>query len=301
MAESGMHARMIRLTVCAAATLAVAVPLHFAAAADDSGVGIVASYRPAAARFTLARSPDGTAVPVRIGTVVMAGDRIQLPAGASLVVQLANGKSRTFTGPEVHEVADTGALGHLKSIFGSMSGVFDDEFRQEGLAGSRGGEPCTPQGEAVKPIEVPILMPGARIVAGERDLPLAWRGGCAPFVVSVLAGGKTLLDRESIEGRQVRLDDVPLAAGRYSIVITDAGGRRSDSTLEAMTSGPALPAELAADSTPLGIVAQAVWLADHEGGRWRLESFEKLRPLIRAGDPLAGTIGDGVLWGSSVR
>ena len=32
---------------------------------------------------------------------------------------------------------------------------------------------------------------------------------------------------------------------------------------------------------------------------WRLESFERLRPLIRAGDPLAGTIGDGVLWGKA--
>ncbi len=74
-----------------------------------------------------------------------------------------------------------------------------------------------------------------------------------------------------------------------------------DSTLEAMASGPTLPADLAVDATPLGVVAQAVWLADHEGGRWRLESFERLRPLIRSGDPLAGTIGDGVLWGSAPR
>mgnify|MGYP003381462339 CR=1 FL=1 len=34
-----------------------------------------------------------------------------------------------------------------------------------------------------------------------------------------------------------------------------------------------------------------------DSGRWKLESFERLRPLIRAGDPLAGSIGDWVLWG----
>jgi len=71
--------------------------------------------------------------------------------------------------------------------------------------------------------------------------------------------------------------------------------------LEATGTGPALPAELAADTSSLGVVAQAVWLSGHDGGRWRLESFERLRPLIRAGDPLAGTIGDGVLWGESAR
>jgi hypothetical protein len=49
------------------------------------------------------------------------------------------------------------------------------------------------------------------------------------------------------------------------------------------------------------VTAQAIWLAQHEDGRWRLESFERLRPLIRAGDALAGTIGDGVLWGAAAR
>jgi hypothetical protein len=153
----------------------------------------------------------------------------------------------------------------------------------------------------VQAIEVPILAPGARIVAGDRDLPLAWRGGCAPFVVTVLAGGQSLVHRESIEGRQIRLDDVPLATGRYAVVITDADSRRFEAPLEAVGAGPAVPAEIAADTSSLGVVAQAIWLAQHEDGRWRLESFERLRPLIRAGDPLAGTIGDGVLWGGAAR
>jgi uncharacterized lipoprotein YbaY len=289
--------RVATLLACAMLSLA-ATPVR--ATGDDSGVGVVAEYRPAASRFTLARPPKGESVPVRIGTVVMAGDRVTLPAGASVMVQLADGKVSQFKGPGSFTVPDARPLGKLAVIFTSLFfEVFDDEYRLEGTAASRGGEKCATEGETVKAIEVPILVPGARVVAGERDLPLAWRGGCAPFIVTLLTGGQALVDRESIEGRQVRLDDVALPPGRYSVVITDAAGRKFETTLEATGEGPPLPVELAADTTSLGVIAQAVWLAEHDGGRWRLESFERLRPLIRAGDPLAGTIGDGVLWGSA--
>jgi hypothetical protein len=60
-----------------------------------------------------------------------------------------------------------------------------------------------------------------------------------------------------------------------------------------------MPPDLATDTSSLGVIAQAAWLAGQDGGRWRLESFERLRPLIRAGDPLAGAVGDGVLWGTA--
>jgi len=291
--------RYRRLAVQAALTLVIATPIGVLAAGDTE-IGVVAAYRPPADRFTFVRAPRDEAVPVRIGTVVMAGDRITLPARASLVIQLANGSTKEL-GPGEHKIPDSGALGKLAAVFHSISGVFDDEFRHEGLAGSRGNEQCAAEGREVESIAVPILAPGARIVAGDRDLPLAWRGGCAPFVVTVLAGGQKLVHRESIEGRQIRLDDVPLVPGRYLVVITDADGRRFEAPLEAVSQGPALPTEIAADTSSLGVTAQSIWLAQHEDGRWRLESFERLRPLIRAGDPLAGTIGDGVLWGKAAR
>ena len=73
----------------------------------------------------------------------------------------------------------------------------------------------------------------------------------------------------------------------------------SAAAVEAVAAVPKLPADLANDTSPLGIVAGAVWLAEQDQGRWRFDSFERLRPLIRAGDPLAGAIGDGVLWADS--
>jgi hypothetical protein len=289
---AGLAGMMGMLTATSVAT---------AAAGSNAGVGVVAEYRPAAGRFTFSRKPQGAQVPVQIGGVVMAGDTVVLRAGDSVTVQLANGTMSQFKGPGTFVVPDARPLGKLAVIFSSIGAVFDDEYKLAGTAASRGGEQCAQDGVEIKPINVPILVPGARIVAGERDLPLAWQGGCPPFVVRVETGNASLVHRESIDGRQVRLDDVPLAVGKYAVIVTDSAGRRFESSLEAVPQGPTLPAELAAESSNLGVTAQAVWLAKQDDGRWRLESFERLRPLIRAGDPLAGTIGDAVLWGPPTR
>lgn len=288
---------------CLIALLAIvtisSAPAVRAADASDSGVGVVAEYRPASGRFNFTRAPKGEPVPVRIGAVVQSGDKLALPAGASVSLQLANGKAIAFNGPGTFEVPDGRPLGKLATIITSLGSMLDDEYRLSGTAASRGGDSCGKDGAVVKPIEVPILAGGANIVAGERDLPLAWLGGCPPFLVKVLSGDDSLVYRESIAGWQVRLDDVPLAAGIYVVVVADAGGRLFKADLVAVKQGPALPAELAADTSSLGVTAQAAWLARQDDGRWRLESFERLRPLIRSGDALAGTFGDGLLWGSA--
>jgi hypothetical protein len=273
-----------------------------AAAGNETGVGVIGNYRPAAARYVLARLPKGEHVPVQIGAVVMAGDRLALPANALVTVQLANNETLNLKGPGEFVIPDASPLGKLAVIFQSLRPILlDDEHRLDGTAASRGGESCGKDGSAVPAISVPILVPEARIVAGQRDLPLAWRGGCPPFEVRVLAGRDSLVYRESIEGWQVRLDDVPLDPGQYTVTVTDAANRSFGGTLVAVATGPTVPAELVADTTSLGVTAQAVWLARQDDGRWKLESFERLRPLIRAGDPLAGSIGDWVLWGSSAR
>jgi hypothetical protein len=267
------------------------------AIADDAAVGVVAEYRPAAARYVIERSSSHP-VPVRIGTVVMAGDQVTLPTGGTLVLRLADGERREIRGPRTYDVPASQSLGKLAAIFGSIPALFDDEFRVEGTAAARGGEKCSRSAADSQPIEIPILAPGARIIAGERDLPLAWRGGCAPFVVTLWSGERKLIDRESIEGRQVRLDDLPLVRGRYDVTIVDGSGLEGHATIEAVDAGPTLPVELANDTSALGVIAQAVWLAQQDVGRWRLDSFERLRPLIRSGDSLAGAIGDGLLWGT---
>lgn len=287
--NGGFVGALLTLAFCASPV----TPVH---AASDGGVGVVAGYRPSAARFAFARSNRDAPVPVQIGAVVMAGDRITLPGGAAVTVQLSNGKSASFSGPGTFIVPDARPLGQLAVILQSLTALVDDEYRLAGTAASRGGEGCGQDGQAVKAIAVPVLLPGARVQAGTRDIPLGWRGGCPPFVVAVNDESQTLVHRESIAGWQVRLDQVPLPVGRYTVVIIDAGGRQFEGSLEALPAIPTLPPELAADAGNLGIIAQAAWLAEQDAGRWRLDSFERLRPLIRAGDPLAGSFGDALLW-----
>ncbi len=278
------------------------IPSAGAAENADAGVGVVAEYRPAAGRFNFSRPPSGQEVPVQIGSVVMAGDKVTLPAGTSVTVQLANGDTSNFKGPGTFVVPEARPLGKLAAIFSSIPALFDDEYKLAGTAASRGGESCGKDGVEIKPIQVPILVPGARVVAGERGpaaglarwLPAVRRQGAlgcqqsrAPRIDRRLAGASR---RRAADRRHV-------CGGRHRR--RRAGS--SNATLEAVKTGPVLPPELAADGSNLGITAQAVWLASQDGGRWRLESFERLRPLIRAGDPLAGTIGDGVLWGPPPR
>lgn len=267
-------------------------------AAAEEAVGIVAEYRPASARFKFGRNGKDQ-VPVRIGAMVMVGDAIDLPAGAAVIVQQRDGQRLEFSGPGRFEVPAAPPLGRVSAIFRSISAVFDDEYRLAGTAASRSGEDCGGGDTAVRAIEVPILGGAPAIAAGKRDLPLTWIGGCTPFSINLQAADGRSLYRESVEGRQVRLDDVPLKVGRYTITISDATGLEFHGTVEAVASVPKLPADLANDTSPLGVVAGAVWLAEQDKGRWRFDSFERLRPLIRAGDPLAGAIGDGVLWADS--
>ena len=111
-----------------------------AAATSDTGVGVIGRYRPAAARYVLTRSPKGEKVPVQIGAVVMAGDRLALPANASVTVQLANNETLNLKGPGEFVIPDARPLGKLAVIFQSLRPILlDDEYRLDGTAASRGG------------------------------------------------------------------------------------------------------------------------------------------------------------------
>jgi len=269
-------------------------PSHSVAVGTD--VGVVAEYRPATGRFFFRRGGGRDSVPVRIGAVVQAGDQIALPSGASVTIQLAAGRtivlpSGTSVVPEAPSLEK-----RVAAIYRSLSAVFDADFRQSRTAASRGSASCAP-GEPPAPIEVPILVSGAKVAVGMRDLPVVWSGGCAPFIVLLMKGSDTVAVQRAIDARQTRLDHVHLVAGRYMLRVTDGTGLQFEGILEGVSSAPAAPEEILHDTTTLGMIAQAVWLSDIEGGRWRFDSFERLRPLVRQRNELAGVIADGILWG----
>ena len=178
-------------------------------------VGVVADYRPANGRFAFTRPPHGELVPVMIGTVVVAGDRVILDAGDSITVQLADDEVARFGGPGDFRVPRGRPLGRLAAIFHLLPELFNDTHGWTGTAVSRGGAiECGTSGYQPQPIIVPALAPGARVAAGRRGLPLAWHGGCPPFAVTLLAGVTSVAQRDSIDEWQLRLDGLDLDIGR---------------------------------------------------------------------------------------
>jgi hypothetical protein len=274
---------------------AMAMPTAAIAQSGDE-VGVVAEYRPVTGRFVLLRGPRDS-VAVKLGTVVHADDAVVLPAGASIMVQRPRTEPLRLSGPGRQVVPASPRMGVLASFFRKLPNLFDDSYRQSRMAAGRGQTQCPGAGTPAAAIEFPMMTPGARIVAGPRDLPLAWRGGCPPYSVHLLAGADTLAHRTAIAAPQVRLDGLTLRPGPLHLVIGDAAGQRFVGTLEVMATLPTSPAELVADTSAFGTVARAAWLAELDAGRWQFDAFERLRPLIRAGDELASALGDAILWG----
>ncbi|MEI2421658.1 hypothetical protein V6O07_15390, partial [Arthrospira platensis SPKY2] len=103
-----------------------------------------------------------------------------MPSGSAVVIQDGDGQRREFAGPGAFEVPAARPLGRIASIYRSISAVFDDQYRLAGTAASRSGEDCRDEADTGG-LDVPILGGRPAILAGRRDLPLTWSGGCAPF------------------------------------------------------------------------------------------------------------------------
>jgi len=291
-----MRTERMTWRACMLAAIAVLAGSAGHAAVESAPVGVVAEYRPAFARYALARGPASVAA--KIGTVVQAGDRITLPKDGVLVVQLADQTTRRYSGPGTFEVPAIATGNRLMAVLASIPGLFEEQHRRYGTASTRGGAQCGTAQAQPGPLAVPIVGEGARVVAGRRALQLAWRGGCKPFRVELVAeGGPAVATLEVVDDRRVRLSPIDLPVGRYSLAITDATGLRYEAPIEAVSSAPDLPDEVARAEGSVGDVARGAWLAGRTDANWRLAAYEALRPSIDAGDALALAVGESLLTG----
>jgi hypothetical protein len=286
--------------ICAVGTV---TQWAMAAATDDPvEVGVVADFRPVDRPPVLSRPPHGDPVQVRIGTVVIAGDQVILDkVDQSMTVQLADGDVMRFVGPGDFRVPNGRSLGKLAAIFQSLPELFNDTHGLSGTAASRSVEECGMSGFEPAPVTAPLQGSDARVLAGSRDLLLAWNGGCPPFSVTLSSSVTTLAHRESISDWHVSLYGLALMPGRYTVRISDSEGRHWEGTLHAQSQLPPIPAEVASDNSALGRNAQAICLARADAGRWRLESVNRFYSYGRAGDPFAIAISDRLLRGTNAE
>lgn len=269
------------------------MPLH---AAAEEAAAVVAKYLPPKAEHAVIRNGDDEGL-LGLGTPLYAGDTIRVVAGGSVSIAFADGNTETLDGPQEFTVPDAEPMGATARIFGRLQAMLGRKYRQGGNLATRGPGDC-PVDSAEKPaLAAPALHTETHVVAGHDNLALAWTGGCAPYSLSVGASGNTIVDIADLKRPQTRIDSAALDAGRYVLVIRDAAGQTLNVSLTVGARSPQGPVTLAADSSELDAVAHVAWLANHDDGRWRWESFQQLRPWIRKGGTLAGTYGDLVMWG----
>ena len=75
--------------------------------------------------------------------------------------------------------------------------------------------------------------------------------------------------------------------GIYLLQITDAQQQRTDYTLNVVASKPTYPNELINSKLPEStrLIAQAIWLAAQEDGRWWFEAYQHVAALAESYPP----------------
>ena len=274
-------------------TLILIVCLLALAARAEEPAAIVAKYLPPKASHALVRA-DGDEGVIGLGTSLYEGDQVQVAAGGSVVIAFADGNEEELQGPATMTVPASEPMGAAARIFGRLQGLLGRKYRQGSNLATRNPGVCPDDGSDAATLEAPVLSPVTRLVAGHENLSLAWVGGCAPYTLSLDAA--TPATQQNLKRPLARLQTGNLAPGEYTLTIRDAQAQSVEVRVVVSDALPAGP--LAADaSSEVDAVAFAAWLANHDDGAWRWESFQQLRPWIRGGGVMAGTYGDLVMWG----
>lgn len=148
-------------------------------------------------------------------------------------------------------------------------------------------------GGALRPIEA-LPLDGAKLLAGEVGIALAWAGGQPPFEVTVATGKGEVLARKTVRTREVRFPDLVVPAVPLVVTLHGAGGQEMAARLNPERR---LPAGFPAAAAVAAPVAHAIALYEEGGPEWRLEALRRL--LARASrDPLAAWAARRMLDGS---
>lgn len=228
------------------------------------------------------------------GTAVRRGGeelqpRLLMPLFAGDEVFLRDAQSRIVleseTGAET-EVAGAGARFEVKGE-GAASGGFWSMLGAVADAVSGQDGEVAPDNMMSRDTEDAITVPmavrgGNHVVTDGKPLWLAWRGGKAPYRLSI-AAGESVTVNDNITAREISFEVPDPAPRRIKVTIEDAGGRRA--TILLKTGGKRPEPPFAAPRGSSGSAAQhlayAAWLTSIDEGSW---SVEAARLLAREAD-----------------
>jgi hypothetical protein len=134
-------------------------------------------------------------------------------------------------------------------------------------------------------IAIPLIdKPLALMVAGRRDLRMAWFGGAPPFRVRLFSASSTVVgELDSVPDRVVTLRDLDLAPGVYYFEVgcehaTHGSSFRVDppEALPRMSGTDLNALAQTAESDELKETLRAGWLSQQENGAWALQAYQDL-------------------------
>jgi len=125
----------------------------------------------------------------------------------------------------------------------------------------------------------------AKLIAGVRELHLAWYGGKSPYQIQVFQIGakKRLWDEKESATIEITFKKQQFTAGRYQVVVTDTQGKDVVAEFTAVTDAPSQDSKEAQAIEQSNLPAQskktllAVLLAKQEG--WYFEAYQRVASI----------------------
>ena len=229
-------------------------------------------------------------------TTIQACDRLEFVSGQNeikkvIITTYSGGKNLVLdTNTPVIEKIACGS----KTISSSMAGIWSaisggDRASYSSPATTKGSSAAATRSASTRggpELALPIFSADrSDIIAGKRSLVVPWVGGNAPYkvVLKQAQTGKVLAEVRVESGQQIRLPEIDLQPGQYSITVfnTSNGGQPGleEQNLYVVNASelPAIPAKLKnANIDPVDAALLYVYFLEGLGdGRWAFEAFQR--------------------------
>jgi hypothetical protein len=277
-----------------AGAIAIGLPAN---GAPIAYVAFVNQVFPSNARFHVER--DGHALPVTEHNAnLAAGDRLYVDSPDALITvrYIANNSlvtvRRSARRGSAEEADLTVGAPALQGLTGVVLAWFEGELSGADQGGhgltstlTRGGGSTgscyneSGRTDDPTPFSIPILgAERSEIAAGDRSIFISWRGGAAPYTVTLSDAqtGTAVARSDNIrDGCWVRLPARRLAEGRYALAVVDGNGSKEEETgLFVVDVAPSMPQTLrdAQIDDNVRNLYYATWLSAIDKGEWAFEA-----------------------------
>ncbi len=124
----------------------------------------------------------------------------------------------------------------------------------------------------------------AQLIAGDRELHLAWYGGKSPYQIQVYQIGtkKVLWDEKESTTIEITFKKQQLKLGNYQVVVTDAQGKDVVAEFTALTDAPSQDSEAQAiEQSNLPALSKKTLLAAllAKQGGWYFEAYQRVASI----------------------